>query len=166
MENKVVGILDKVEGMIGPATAIMELSRPSAEAYQKGGVSGVVNLHKKLLTTWHPPTLETFENLIEGGMGQYLGMTLIGAGVQYVGGILDQPTIGRLGKDIKAGGEGGLMGTLAQALIYPTRYNPGGGVADSEPMGRARVATDTDRDNPQVLRSQSRVGSTPIYSFT
>ena len=153
MENKVVGILDKVEGMIGPATAMISFSKPVTDAYLAGGVKGVSTKLQDNFATWHPPTLDGMINLLEGELGSHIVNTFIGGGIQYIGGVVDVPAIGRIGRAIKSAGEGGIVGSTAKMLVFPTLYNPGDGGVPSK-----AAPTKAAMDNPQA-KSADSVGS-------
>ena len=153
MENKVVGILDKVEGMIGPATAMISFSKPVTDAYLSGGVKGVSTRLQDNFATWHPPTLEGMINLLEGELGSHIVNTFIGGGIQYIGGVVDTPAISRIGRAIKSAGEGGIVGSTAKMLVFPTLYNPGNGA-----VPKAAAPTNAATDNPQA-KSRDASGS-------
>lgn len=151
MENKVTGLVDKVEGAITPLTATISFTQPSVNAYQSGGVKGVIDFHMASWENWHPPTIEGVSNLIERELGGQIIMGVVGKGFEYAGEIVGISAVKRLGGVLQKSSAGYMTGSIAKMLIYPTMYNPGQGSGVAVPSGSgARVPTRPARDNPQA----------------
>ncbi len=96
-----------------------------------------MNLAKTTLQTWHPPTLETFEKMINGDFGQS-ALLAVGMGVaKYVNSSFNpfseaKSPINRMLSAVGNGATGTMIGTLGEALVFPTKYNPDGGVAGGQ----------------------------------
>lgn len=127
--SKINKLISTAEQAIMPVSAGLTIARKPLEAFSGGGVSGLINLAKKTIRTWHPPTLKTLESLIDSEFGDAAVTTVVAAGANW---IIDMLPLGKAKSPVKRlvgavgnGAAGTMIGKFGEALIFPTEYNPG-----------------------------------------
>lgn len=145
MNDKVKALASKAENAIGPAAALITFIRTPLAAVQSGGLPRLINFYKTNFINWHPPTLTTFTNLLEGDMGIALMTGLAGgAGLYFANFVPDglgidsvKSAVSQLLRALVKGAAGTVTGLTADAFIHPTKYNPDGaslGTLDHPPI--------------------------------
>ena len=127
MDDKVSKMTNKVIAAIRPVTAVMTFARRPLSA---GGPEGIMNYYKdEVIPNWHAPTIKGFSTALGQDLGFGIVNTLVGEAVNYVGGVAGVDVVSKIGRAIKAGGEGQAIGGLADMVIHAHEFNYGGPAA-------------------------------------
>ena len=126
LKNKITGIENKIEKIVGPASMALTFGQPLIDGYWAGGANGIIDVVKDTVRTWHPPTIEGFTNALGGDLGKSVINSMLARGIEYLGGALGVPIVTKGGRLIRQAADGATAGGFAKMLAFPTLYNPHG----------------------------------------
>ena len=129
LKNKITGIENKIEKIVGPASMALTFGQPLIDGYWAGGANGIIDVVKDTVRTWHPPTIEGFTNALGGDLGKSVINSMLARGIEYLGGALDVPIVKKGGRLIRIASDGAVAGNFSQMLAFPTRFNPHSGAS-------------------------------------